>query len=383
LISLKGIAYIGSFRKSIEANIFKFEHIKRIGGTSAGAITAVLFGVGYTVDEAQVLLEELKFDEFLDSHYKEPLLRLKKDINNLSINYLISNIFTLYKIYKRLNKKIHMGIFPGEQFRKWIENKIFVKLGIKNATFKELQYLIEKKELKNSLDLKYLFLTGSNLSTGKCEIFSHLHTPDMIISDAVRISMSIPIIFNPHRIYIKNQYGERVIDTNKQNSLYVDGGLLNNYPISMFDTKRSVNNNGYIENNYINSETLGFRLVSTELKTNYEKSFEILTNNSNDEKFSSYLQMLFNFYWLSEGNSHTEKIKDKERTIYIDTLSMGVLDFNLSFEDKKKLIKSGQDAIESFLQLNRNKKSKVFLFYLFIYQHRYLVISRVKMNKIC
>ena len=62
---------------------------------------------------------------------------------------------------------------------------------------------------------------------------------------------------------------------------------------------------------------------------------------------------------------------------------MGVLDFDLSIEDKKKLIKSGQDAIESFLQLNRNKKSKVFLFYLFIYQHRYLVISRVKMNKIC
>jgi len=330
------------------------------GGTSAGAITAVLFGVGYTVDEAQVLLEEFKFDEFLDSHYKEPLLRLKKDINNLSVNYLISNIFTLYKIYKRLNKKIHMGIFPGEQFRKWIEDKIFLKLGIKNATFKELQYLIEKKELKNSLDLKYLFLTGSNLSTGKCEIFSHLHTPDMIISDAVRISMSIPIIFNPHRIYIKNQYGERVIDSNKQNSLYVDGGLLNNYPISMFDTKRSVNNNGYIENNYINSETLGFRLVSTELKTNYEKSFEILTNNSNDEKFSSYLQMLFNFYWLSEGNSHAEKIKDKERTIYIDTLSMGVFDFDLSIEDKKKLIKSGQDAIESFLQLNRNKKSNYF-----------------------
>jgi hypothetical protein len=27
---VKGIAYIGSFRKSIEANIFKFEHIKRI-----------------------------------------------------------------------------------------------------------------------------------------------------------------------------------------------------------------------------------------------------------------------------------------------------------------------------------------------------------------
>jgi len=37
-----------------------------------------------------------------------------------------------------------------------------------------------------------------------------------------------------------------------------------------------------------------------------------------------------------------------------------VFDFDLSIEDKKKLIKSGQDAIESFLQLNRNKKSNYF-----------------------
>jgi NTE family protein len=287
---------------------------------------------------------------------------------NISLGFILKNIWTLIQIYQNMKKKINFGIFPGEKFRKWIEEKIFLKLGIKNATFKELQEDIEKKELKNSIDLKYLFLTGSNLSTGKCEIFSHLHTPDMIISDAVRISMSIPVIFNPHRFYIKNEHGERVIDSNKSNSLYVDGGLLNNYPISMFDTKR---NNENIQSNYMNSETLGYRLVSKELKSNYEQSFELLTNNENknEEKFTSYLLMLWNFYFLSEEMYHSEKTKDKERTIYIDSLDISALDFDLTSEDKKRLIESGEYAVECFLQLNRNKKSiykyKIKKYYLF------------------
>ena len=74
-----------------------------------------------------------------------------------------------------------------------------------------------------------------------------------------------------------------------------------------------------------------------------------------DEKFSSYLLMLWNFYFLSEEMIHSERIKDKERTIYIDSLQMSALDFDLTNEDKQRLIKSGQEAVEFFLQLNRNK----------------------------
>lgn len=116
---IKGIAYMGAFNKSSETNIFKFENIKRISGTSAGAIIAVLLGVGYRIDKLQTILEELKFDEFLDSEYKEPLLKLKKDLkeNSLSLNFILKNLFTLYNIYKQLKKKINYGIFPGEQFR--------------------------------------------------------------------------------------------------------------------------------------------------------------------------------------------------------------------------------------------------------------------------
>ena len=102
-------------------------------------------------------------------------------------------------------------------------------LGIKNSTFQDLQDKIAKDEGSNTY--KSLFFTGSCLTTGKCEIFSHIHTPDMIIADAVRISMSIPFVFFPQKCWIKDKNGKRVLDPNRENLLYVDGGLLLNYPI--------------------------------------------------------------------------------------------------------------------------------------------------------
>ena len=34
--------------------------------------------------------------------------------------------------------------------------------------------------------------------TGETEIFSYKTTPFMVVSDAVRISMSIPLVYKPH-----------------------------------------------------------------------------------------------------------------------------------------------------------------------------------------
>ena len=231
---IKGIAYVSALKESIESNVFQLENIKRIGGTSAGAITSVLLGVGYSPNGIRDVLDVLKFEDFLDSDNKNFILKFKNEITKNNFSYLIlSNLINIGKIYvKDFTKEGKYGLFPGEKFREWIDEKIFEKLNIKYATFKEIQSLIEEIELKKEFDLKYLFLVGSDLSTGKCEIFSHLNTPNMIISDAVRISMSIPIIFNPHRFYIKNEHGERIV---RGNSLYVDGGLLNNNPINMFD----------------------------------------------------------------------------------------------------------------------------------------------------
>ncbi len=249
-----------------------------------------------------------------------------------------------------------MGLFEGEKFRKWIEEKIQAKLGVKNATFKDLQMKVSKE---GSSKYKYIFLTGSNLSTGKCEIFSHLHSPNMIIADAVRISMSIPIFFNPHQCFIKDDQGNRVVDSNKKDSLYVDGGLLNNYPIRMFDTTRITDDS---ETNFINKETLGFKLVSSDLKSKYDSMFKDLQSaDKKIDKFGTFLSMLVNFYKDSEETNHSDRIKDQERTIYVDNCGISPIEFDLKDTDKWNLIDSGRQGVEDYFQMKRNKKSNVLL----------------------
>jgi len=370
---VKGLAYVGALEKSIETNLIDLNEIKRLAGTSAGSITATLLGVGYDTNDLKQLLESFNLEDFLDSEFKEPLLNLKKELKlkELGLNLIFNNIFLFKDILKKLND--NNGLFPGDLFHNYIDDKIFEKLKIKNATFNDLKQAIEQNEQQNS-KLKYLFLTGSNLSTGKYEIFSHLHTPDMIISDAVRISMSIPIIFYPHKYYIKNEKGERIVKQSKQNILYVDGGLLNNYPIKIFDTKKENSQN---EITYVNNETLGFRLVTNELKSKYENpSFELInklnlenSNNNNNNnnnngnssseenyKVTSYLLDVVNFYFSSEESVHSERINDTQRTIFIDSIGITAIDFDLNKERKLDLINSGCNAVENYLQINRNNK---------------------------
>jgi len=335
--------------------------IERIGGTSAGAITATLLGLGYTLEELKDELKTLNFEEIImDSDQTvEKMKDLETYWNNFSLcNFLpsIKQMISINYIGKLIND--HTGLFTGDNFRKWIHNKIENKLKIENATFNDLQ----QKIAEGSSNYKYLFLTGSNLSSGKCEIFSHLHTPNMIIADAVRISMSIPILLRPHKCFIKvrnDGIDDIVVDTAKLNSLYVDGGLLNNFPITMFDTTRITDD---IETNFINNETLGFRLVSSDLKSKYESLFKELEEKNSDKSTWTYLSMLINFYFASEETNHSVRSKDQERTIYIDDQGISAIKFDLKDIEKQKLIDSGKKGVEDFLQIKKNKTSNILIF---------------------
>jgi len=59
---------------------------------------------------------------------------------------------------------------------------------------------------------------ASNIDTGQMEVYSSERTPNMLVADAVRRSMSIPFVFQPR--------GDK-----KQ---IVDGGLCSNFPVWLF-----------------------------------------------------------------------------------------------------------------------------------------------------
>jgi len=323
---VKGIAYIGSMQVLEAKGILK--NIQRVGGTSAGAINATLFALGFSVAEQRTILNKLDFKKFMDDD-----LGVFRDTDRL------------------LNK---FGWHKGKFFHKWISKHIKKKLGNPNATFEHLK-------AANKPDL---YVYGTNLSTRFGEVFSIEHTPKTRIADAVRISMSIPLFFAAIR--------------NAREDVYVDGGMLNNYPVKLFDRQKYIDsaniskmalkteyyekeNKKFLKKNpnsspYVyNKETLGFRLDSKQEIGVFRYGAEPVHNEV--DNFFDYVKALVSTMMESQANLHIHG-DDWQRTIYIDTIGVKTTEFGLTDAKKQKLEASGKKGTTTYFKWYDDKKSK-------------------------
>jgi NTE family protein len=321
---VKGIAYVGALEVLDQEAILK--DIKRIGGTSAGAINAVLLACGYSNAEQRKLLAEMDFNRFMDD----------------SAGFL--------RDAKRLVDDF--GWHKGDYFREWVGELVAKKMGSAHATFRDFQ-LAKRPDL---------YLVGANLSTGFGEVFSVEHTPSMRVVDAVRISMSLPLFFAA----IRNPRGD----------VYVDGGLLNNYPIKLFDREKYVDqkaalripdyyndeNKAFLKGIYknrspyvYNMETLGFRLDSKREIAALRYGNVEVQNQISD--FFDYTKALLKTALNAQEAMHLHS-DDWQRTIYIDTQGVGTTDFNVTNAKKTALVKSGRDCTKAYFDWFKKTKGK-------------------------
>ena len=207
------------------------------------------------------------------------------------------------------------GWHQGDFFRGWIGDLIDNKVGDSEATFRDVECLREACEFKD------MYFIGTNLSTTHPEIFSAYHTPDMCIADAVRISMSIPLFFAAVR--------------SAGNDVYVDGGLLNNYPIKLFDDG---------ETNY---ETLGFRLDSKKEISVFSGEQE--PDHTNIEDFFDFTKALLRTILNIQQTTHLRE-EDWNRTVFLDTLGVDTVEFDLSNKQKLLLIESGRQGATKYFK---------------------------------
>jgi NTE family protein len=314
---VKGIAYLGALGVLEEKEILS--KIERIGGTSAGAIIGLLIGLNFNFEEMEEILQNLDFTRFLDD----------------SVGIVIDTV-RLFKEY---------GWYKGDYFRNWVGNIINRKTGNPDATFKEIS------EAGKDLGFKEMFFIGTNLSTRLAEVFSIEHTPDTCVADAIRISMSIPLLFAAKR--------------GGHNDVYVDGGILDNYPIKLFDREKYVNkfanepeyykklnaelnSNGLVISPYVyNKETLGFRLDSGGEDCMLNEQVEPTRNEIKD--FFEFTKSLVTIYLESQQNQHLHS-DDWDRTIYIDTLNVKTIEFDLNTEIRNALIQSGRECAERYFE---------------------------------
>lgn len=122
-----------------------------------------------------------------------------------------------------------LGLFPGCRAHAFLGSVIVRGGGTPTMTFADHHLHFRRK----------LVVTGSNMETGRTELFSVDHTPAMQVADAVRISMGLPLLFKPVRI--SPAAASRITDgasvagsVSRYAGLWVDGGLWNNLPITVF-----------------------------------------------------------------------------------------------------------------------------------------------------
>lgn len=310
---VKGIAYLGALEELNKRGIM--EDIKRVGGASAGAINAVLLALDYSHAEMQGILFGMTFRNFMDSDWG-----ICRD--------------TVRLIHK-------FGWYKGDFFTEWIGDLIQKKAGNGKATFNDLR----------NMGFRDLYIIGTNLSTGFAEVFSYEHTPRMRVVDAVRISMSIPLFFAAVPTFAGD--------------LYVDGGLLENYPVKLFDREKyldpeerllhAAHPEYYKSANrekpstsslYVyNKETLGFRL-DTKQEIAVFRDGAMPQRVKIDDLFD-YSVALFKAVLNVQENQHLHK-DDWHRTIYINTLDIKTTDFDLTDSKKKDLIEQGRIGVKTY-----------------------------------
>ncbi|MFQ5848636.1 MAG: patatin-like phospholipase family protein [Candidatus Methylomirabilales bacterium] len=327
---VKGIAYVGAMEVLAKKGILK--NVLRAGGTSAGAINALLLGLNFSPAETKEILALLDFRSFLDDSWG-----IARDTTRLIQEF---------------------GWYKGDYFRDWVGRLVKEKTGNPNATFNDVHGRKQKRGFRD------MYFIGTNLSTRFAEVFSYEHTPRMCVADAVRISMSIPLFFASKR----SQRGD----------VYVDGGVLDNYPVKLFDrakylektrAKRDVMVPEYYRTHnqrlktegkeispYVyNKQTLGFRLDAAKEIAVFRDQAE--PEHRLIEDFFSYAWALVETVMESQASMHLHS-DDWQRTIYVDTLGVKTTEFDLSDAQKEALVESGRVNTEKYFAWYDNPKSR-------------------------
>jgi NTE family protein len=328
---VKGLAYIGALQ-ALEENQVMLSQINRVGGTSAGAITALLLGLNYSLSAINDILWKMDFHQVEDKSFG-----------------FIRNTWRLLT---------NFGLCPGDYMQTWLCNIIAKQTGNPDVTFADIAHRAKKK------GFRAMYFVATNLSKSYSDIFSYEHTPGMRLVDAVRASMSIPFVFSAVRLS-RNADGQYFL--NDDGDIFVDGGILNNYPVRLFDKLKYLDNKNHgksiatyahqldcepacipDERIIFNKETLGFRLAPKD-KIGLLRNHAMPTENSHRIKgLVSYLDALFKTLIDSQQDSAHISSDDWERTVYIDSLMLKATDFSLSDQQKYDLIRAGRQGVSQY-----------------------------------
>lgn len=292
---VKGIALVGAVVGAERSGV----RFRGLAGTSSGSIVASLLAAGYGGEELKRIINQTPFKAFLR---RSPLFNVK----------LAGPAVRL--IWKK-------GLYSGEALEYWVRKLLLAK-GVR--TFADLP----AGKLK---------IVASDISNGRIVVL-----PDDLpyygadprrfeVAKAIRMSASIPYFFDP--VIIRQQVDVRREEGFAGRFAYiVDGVLLSNFPLWLFENERS---------DEAPAPTIGFQLVG---------------KNANAPRVIrgpfSMLQAIFETMLQAHDERYIEK-QYRDRTVKIPTLGVRSTQFDLTEEVSARLFESGREKTEAFFRTFR------------------------------
>lgn len=263
---INGFNILGSLKYLIDLKILKIQLINNFIGTSIGSLINLLLIINFKINDVIKIMYKLNLDK-------------------ISINYDIDNFFENY------------GFNNCSEILSIIQTLLNDKLNKYDLTLIEF-YKITKKKFN---------IIVVNFTDRKEEIINYENNPNMSLILALRMSISIPLVFYPVKY---------------QNKIYIDGGIINNF--------------GF---NYCNSKkTLGICFM-TNYKTTPNNIFEFIQG----------------IYSILQKNSTLRHLKDPNhfniihlRNNLVEAIS------NINNKTKLKLLKKGYKQTKIITQKNLN-----------------------------
>jgi predicted acylesterase/phospholipase RssA len=286
---VRAYATLGTLHYLEKNKNIDFDKIRTFAGSSAGAIIASLLVCGYRPKEILKVGLGIDFKEMFEPN--------------------IDNLIT------------HCGFDTGAKFVHKLKELMTKKKIDSNITFKRLYNLTKKK----------LIITATSLNRRKTKYFDYINTPNHKISDVVRASMGIPILFT-------------TVKQGKEH--FVDGGLLDNFPLHLF---KNTPPGEIIAIKFKKSNHPSLIYDVNSPHQQIEETFKPI-NNIADVIFaniSCLLEEIENLKAMLSGELF------EKSSIIIDAGKYHVLSFNLTAKDRKNLFKIGAKAAKKWIE---NKK---------------------------
>ena len=263
---MKGLGLLGAIKYLEDIDIIK--NIEIYAGTSIGLLISVLLIIGYKT------IDIYKFTKLFDMTKS-----INFNINNLLTNYSINECDTYELIIVELLKN------------KNIDAKI---------SLLEFYKITKKKVIGTTVCL----------NKRKIEYISHENYPELDILTFIRMSTAVPLLFPP--IFYNNNH-------------YIDGGLLDNFPIAIFDNQLE--------------KVIGINIVS---------EYFVIKEMKN---IIDYLLLIMGIF-ITNTVKRYEENKYKNIVYNLNMITSNAFKFNMTQEDKKKMFFESYEFMKNNYKIN-------------------------------